>query len=149
MAAHLRTQIRDAVAAALTGLPTTGARVYPSRVYPVQTADLPCLLVYARRDDVQLETIHAPKYLQRTVELEVVALAKAASDLDDVLDQMCKEVEAALAMPVAALAGIAQDINPVSTEFELVGAAEKPTGSASMIFTVGYFNLENAPDVAH
>jgi hypothetical protein len=28
------------------------------------------------------------------------------------------------------------------------GDAEKPMGSATMIFQVEYFNLENAPDVA-
>ena len=33
--AHLRKQIRDNVVTALTGLSTTGSRVYGSRVYPM------------------------------------------------------------------------------------------------------------------
>ena len=35
MANHLRRQIREAVAGAVTGLTTTAARVYQARVYPV------------------------------------------------------------------------------------------------------------------
>jgi hypothetical protein len=47
--AHLRKQIRDNVVTALTGLSTTGSRVYGSRVYPMAAANLPGLCVYARR----------------------------------------------------------------------------------------------------
>ncbi|MEY2654030.1 MAG: hypothetical protein RLZZ524_1058, partial [Pseudomonadota bacterium] len=45
MANHLRQQIREAVAGAVTGLTTTGARVYQGRVYPLEDAQLPGLTV--------------------------------------------------------------------------------------------------------
>jgi hypothetical protein len=149
VANHLRRQIREAVGTAVTGLATTSTRVFQSRVYPVQTAELPCLLVYSRSETSEVVSIHAPKMLERKLTLEIVAIAKAVADLDDTLDQICKEVETALAMPVAGLAGLAKDINLVSTEYDLEGVSEKPTGSATLIYEIGYFNLENAPDTAH
>lgn len=52
---HVRTQIRGVVATTLTGLATTGARVHPSRLWPLQKADLPALLVYTTSDQVDYE----------------------------------------------------------------------------------------------
>lgn len=46
--AVLRKQIRDNVVTTLTGLSTTGSRVYASRVYPMAAANLPGLCVYAK-----------------------------------------------------------------------------------------------------
>lgn len=148
MANHLRRQIREGVGVAVTSLATTGARVFQSRVYPTQTTELPCLLIYTRGETVIAETIHSPRLLQRSVQLEVVAIAKAAADLDDTLDQICKEVEIALTDPCPNLASIAKSIVLTSTTFDLQREGEKPTGSATMVYDVEYFNLENAPDVA-
>jgi predicted phage gp36 major capsid-like protein len=148
VANHLRRQIREAVAGAVTGLATTGARVFQSRVYPLQTAELPGLLVYTRSETSEPITIHPDRDIERVLSLEIVAVAKANADLDDTLDQICKEVETVLAMPLAALNGKAKSIQLVSTEFDLQGSGERPTGSATMTFEVDYFNAENAPDVA-
>jgi hypothetical protein len=93
-------------------------------------------------------TIHAPRMQQRSVNVEVVAVARAVADLDDTLDGICKEVEIALSMPLSALAGIAKNVTLASTEIELTGGAEKPVGTATMTYVVEYFALENAPDVA-
>ncbi len=147
MANHLRRQVREGVALAVTSLATTGARVFQSRVYPLQSAELPGLLVYSRSETVTPTTIHGPRLLERALQIEIVAVAKAVADLDDTLDQICKEVEIALVDPVAALAGVAKSIVLLSTEFELQ-AAERPTGTATLTYEVSYFNLENAPDVA-
>ena len=51
--AHLRKQIRDNVVTALTGLSTTGSRVYASRVYP----NLPGLCVYTKSESVEILTM--------------------------------------------------------------------------------------------
>ena len=148
MADHLRRQIREAIATAVTGLTTTSTRVYQSRVYPLETGNLPCLLVRSSSEVVEALTIHAPRMQQRSVNVEVVAVARATADLDDALDGICKEVEIALAMPVSALAGKAKNCSLSSTEIELTGGAEKPVGTATMTYVVEYFALENAPDVA-
>lgn len=148
MANHLRRQIREAVATRLTGLSTTGASVHQSRVYAVQDSELPCLLVFTRSESIGETTIHAPKVVSRVLTLEIVAIAKANDALDDTLDQICKEVEVALANPVTALEPLAESIGLVSTEYELSGAGEKPTGQATLLYEINYFTAENAPDVA-
>lgn len=149
MANHLRRQIREAVATAITGLATTGARVFPSRVYPLETeGDLPGLLVFTLAEASSRSTLPAPGLMQRTVRLQVVAVAEATADLDAALDQICKEVEIALAMPCAALAGIAKTITLTSTDVELRGTSSRPVGQAAMTYEVVYMAAENAPDVA-
>ena len=149
MANHLRRQIREAVATAISGLATTGARVFPSRVYPLETeGDLPGLLVFTLAEASSRSTLPAPGLMQRTVRLQVVAVAEATADLDDALDQICKEVEIALAMPCAALAGIAKTITLTSTDVELRGTSSRPVGQAAMTYEVVYMAAENAPDVA-
>jgi hypothetical protein len=148
VANHLRRQIREGIGAAVTGLTTTSTRVFQSRVYPLEVADLPGLLVRSSSEVVEVLTIHAPRMQQRSVNVEVVAVARAVADLDDTLDGICKEVEVALAMPISALAGIAKNVTLASTEIELTGGAEKPVGMATMTYVVEYFALENAPDVA-
>lgn len=148
MANHLRRQIREAVATAVTGLATTSTRVYQSRVYPVETANLPCLLVYTNNEQSEPATIHPTRLLERTLTLEIVALAKATADLDDTLDGICKEVETALAMPVSGLAALAKEIHLTETAYELAGTAEKPAGLARLTYAIAYFTAENAPDVA-
>lgn len=148
MANHVRRQIREAIGTAVTGLVTTGANVFQSRVYPVQTSELPCLLINTRNESSAVITIHGPPMLERTLNVEVHALAKATADLDDVLDGICKEVEVVLADPVAGLSSLARSITLTSTDFELQGTAEKPAGRATLVYEVAYFTLENAPDVA-
>lgn len=149
MADHVRQQIREAVGTAVTGLVTTGARVFQSRVYPLQTTELPGLLVYTRSETSEPTTIHAPKVLQRTLQLQIVGVAKAVADLDDTLDLICKEVEVAVALwSMAGLGGLAKSINLISTEYDLQGVSEKPTGSATLLYEAEYFTLENAPSTA-
>ena len=149
MANHLRRQIREAVATAVSGLATTGARVFQARVYPMERAgDLPGLLVFSLAETSEGTTLGAPRLMTRVLRLQVVAVAEAVADLEDQLDQICKEVEVALAMPVPALAGIAKTITLVSTDIELQGTSSRPVGQAAMTYEVVYIAAEDAPDVA-
>jgi hypothetical protein len=50
MANHVRQQIRERVATTLTGLTTTGSKVYQSRVYPLAANNLPGLLVFTNSE---------------------------------------------------------------------------------------------------
>lgn len=147
MANHLRRQIREAVATAVTGLATTSTRVFQSRVYPLEAADLPCLMVRTLSEASEPATIHGPRELYRVLSLQVVAMARAVSDIDDTLDQICKEVEIALAVDIT-LGGKCKSVTLTSTTIELTGTSERPVGSATMVFDVDYYVMENAPDVA-
>lgn len=149
MADHVRTQIRNGFVTLLTGLATTGARVYKARVYPLESADPSGLLVFTHSERVSVESLGAPRLYDRSVRVAVVAIAKATDSVavDDQLDQICKEVEVALAMP-STLDSIAKSITLVSTQFEIRGGAEVPTGAATMVYDVAYITQETAPDVA-
>lgn len=147
MANHLRRQIREAVATAVTGLTTTATRVFQSRVYPLETADLPCLLIATQSETSEPMTIHGPRELMRVLSLQVVAMARAVADVDDTLDQICKEVEIALAADLT-LGGKCKTVTLTATAIELTGTAEQQVGKATMSFDVDYYVLENAPDVA-
>src|SRR5574343_361509 len=97
MANHVHKQIRDAVKTALTGLATTGSRVWANRLQVMQDADLPGLRIYADDETSADLSMHAPGISERQLTLVVEAVVKAVSGLDDTLDQIAKEVETALA----------------------------------------------------
>lgn len=145
MADHLHKQIRDAVKTALTGLTTSGARVYANRLQPMQDANLPGLRIYLDDEKAGQQTIHAPAVQERRLTLAVDACAKAVSGLDDTLDLMSKEVEIALAAGIT-LAGKNLEITYTGMTFddELL---DKPVGVKRMRFTVSFYALNNAPDV--
>jgi hypothetical protein len=149
MANHLRRQIREAIATAVTGLTTTGSRVYQSRVYPLRPDNLPALRVMTQSESVATATLPAPRLLERRLRVDVEAVAQAAADLDDTLDGICKEVEIALAMPLGALGALVKTITLQSVDITLVSEADQPVGVAAMAYEAVYMAAENAPDVAY
>lgn len=146
MADHVRRQLRDAVAAAVTGLATSGARVYTESARIMQDQHLPGLKIYTGDEAGEDETIHSPSVRARTVELVVECVAKAESGMDDTLDQMALEVEQALA------SGVTVDGQPVALPYDglesrSTGEPEQFTGSLALRFNVSLRNLADAPDV--
>ena len=146
MASHVRRQLREAVSNALDGLPTTGARVFDSRVYPLQDTELPALRIYAESEEALVDTIHTPALIERTVELRIEGVAKAAADLEDTLDAISAEVETALAGGVS-FGGKTVTLVYVGCEITLSGEGEKATGSIALRYSAVLFNLAGTPDV--
>jgi hypothetical protein len=126
--AHLRKQIRDNVVTALTGLSTTGSRVYASRVYPMAAANLPGLCVYAKTEEVETTTITRPRTQFRTLTLSVEGFVVATSGLDNTLDAISLEVEEALAIDPSR-SNLAKDTRVESIEAEYVDDGEQPVGT--------------------
>ena len=145
MADHLHKQIRDAVKTALTGLSTTGSRVFANRLQPLQDANLPALRIFADEERAEAMTIHAPQMLGRELTLVVEACAKATTALDDTLDQISKEVETALAAGIT-LGGQNLQITYTGMSFD-DEQLDKPIGVKRMSFTTPYTAMSNAPDV--
>lgn len=144
MANHVRRQLREAAATLVTGLTTTGARVYQSRIYPVEDANLPCLLIYTTSEDAEPASIH--DMIERRVELRVEAHAYASADVDDTLDLIAQEVEVALAPGVTINAkGIPLDYRGMSIEFD--GDSERPRGRLTLQYQAKLFTAASAPDV--
>lgn len=146
---HVRTQIRGAAATALTGLTTTGARVFKSRIRPADDDELPCLLVYCDDErDIEKTTAGNPGRLSRPLELIIKGLAKKTAALDDELDKIALEVEVAIAANVT-LGGLVRegawlrDIGVTMNE-----EMETPCGEIVMVFSATYSTNSNAPEVA-
>ena len=75
---HVRQQVRDAAVARLTGLPLTGARVFASRIRPIEQSQLPCLLVQTNDEEVLPATVHGA--YARQLQLVVECVAQASGD---------------------------------------------------------------------
>jgi len=147
VANHLRKQIRDAAVAALTGLATTGANVFPSRVYELQDADLPALKVDTNEESVQIDSMGgAARVVSRALNLIVHACVKQNATYNDTIDQIIKEVEVAIAANQSL--GGAKYVQLTGIAIEMAGEGEKPVAVATMTFEVPYFSALNAPDVA-
>lgn len=151
MANHVRQQIREAAAALLTGLATSGARVYQSRIRVYADADLPCLNITTNDELINAASVGFPTLLDRQINMVVEAVAKQSANLDDALDTMCKEVEIALNATVNTntLGGIAKHTVLSSIEINMNGDGEVPVGSARMNFTVTYKTRADQPDIAY
>jgi hypothetical protein len=145
---HIRQQLREAFAAQVTGLTTTGARVFQSRIRNLAAADLPALRIYTDQETVEDGSIlDVPWEQRRTILLRCEAVAKAAANLDDTLDLMCKEVEVAIAAN-STLGGLALlHCSLASTEIQMDGNSEVPAGMATMSWKIEAFTMSNAPDV--
>lgn len=147
MANHLRRQIREAAATLVTGLTTTSTRVFQMRVYPLQDAELPGLLVFTKDESSQRTTFPRPSIFERTVELVIEGYAKANADLEDTLDGIAKEVEIAIAGDPG-FSGKAKSSTLRSTEVEMQDGVESPIGMVRLVYDVTYFAREDTPDVA-
>jgi len=147
MANHIRQQIRERVATTLTGLTTTSSNVFQSRVYPLENANLPAIIIYTKSEDSEPVVIGTNRLMNRELTLAVEAYVKSVSNSDDTIDTITKEVESALAADTT-LDGLAKDIYLESTEITYTGEGEKPIGVCTMNFIVEYCTAQSSPDVA-
>ena len=145
MANHIRQQIREKFGTTLTGLTTTGSRVYESRVYPLET--VPALVIYTKSETSKPIVIGTDRVMSRELSVVVEGYAKATSNFDDTIDTISKEVEEAIAAD-RTLDGLAKDCYLESTEIEFNGEGEKPLGYVSLTFLTNYYVQETNPDVA-
>lgn len=146
MPSHVRQQIREAAGALLTGLATTGARVYQSRVRPLSEAELPALRIYTDGDETETLSLDRPAVQDRTVRLRVEAVTRAADNLDDTLDAICKEVEAAIGNNPT-LSGTARECVYSGTEIDMQANGDRVAGVARMNFAASVQTMSNAPDI--
>lgn len=145
--AHVRKSIRDNIVATLTGLSTTGARVYPTRVYPIADALLPGIAIYTRSEEVLNSTITIGRNLVRTLTVAVEIYAKGVTGLDDTVDAIASEIEVALAADVTR-GGLAKDTRVLSFESDFSGDPDQPVGTGTITVEIDYVTIEGAPEVA-
>ena len=144
---HVRQQLRERAATTLTGLSTTGSKVYQSRVYPLGNSNLPGLLIYTKSEDSETVTMSGARTLLRNLSLVIEGYVKAVSNYDDTVDTIAKEVETAMGNDVT-LNGLAKNSYLESTEIQYDGEGEKPVAVVSLTYSVEYMTKENAPQTA-
>lgn len=144
---HLRQLIRSNIVTAVTGLATTGSRVYQTRIYPLEQSKLPGLCVYTRAETTEYTTISLPRRQERTLEVVVEAYASAVANLDNTLDTIAAQVEEALAADVTR-GGYAKDTKVIAFEADFDGSGEQPVGVGRLTVQVIYTNRENEVESA-
>lgn len=145
---HVRTQIRDAFVARLTGLPTTGANVFGQRTRP-NTDALPYLKVFIGDDSGELLTVGDDRSEQRNAEIVIEAYAKDGGDMEDILDQIALEVQAQIATTAdLRFGGLVSDIGAPGIQPDVDDSLEKPCGVNRITYPITYFIAGTNPAVA-
>jgi|TARA_R110000824_G_scaffold270162_3_gene458607 hypothetical protein len=145
--AHVRQQIRERIATEVTGLSTTGSKVFQSRVYPLQASNLSGLLIYTTAESSEpIDMGGTSRLMNRTLSVIIEAYVKAVSNYDDTVDTICSEVEVALGG--STVNGLVKDIYLESTEINYQGEGDQPLAIATMTWNVLYETASNAPDTA-
>lgn len=144
---HGRTQIRSALAAALTGLPTTGQRVFVNRVHPVTEAELPCISIAVDSERIQHSTLRTPRFQERELTAVVRIIARATASVDTILDGAIVEVESAI-YANRTLTGLARDSRVTSIDVALDDGAERPTGVAGITVLIDWAAVEGSPQIS-
>lgn len=129
---------------AVTGLTTTAARVYESRVLPLTTAAFPCLCVYTRTDSPDYLAGHMAKTPRRELEIHVEGYVRG--DDQSKLDDIAAEVETAV-FASSALAAF----GPLWLGEQTMGVdgeGEALISTVDMVFRSQYATVEGSPQTA-
>lgn len=150
--AHVRTQIRDAVVAALAGLSTTEDRVYSGRSRPKEKDAEPFLLVYCTEERSEVTAMGADPILDRVLTLAVEGCCVAqdyegAQEVEERLDQIALEVEPAITED-SSLGGLAIEVTLTGARIAVQAPGERHAGNIRMEFRVHYRTRESAPGTA-
>jgi hypothetical protein len=144
MAIHPRRAIREAAAAKLRGRPDAAAPVFENRMLTLRRCALPAVAVYALQETVDAASASsAPRELKRTLQLAIDVVASHTDDLDDVLDELARQVEREMHGDET-LSGTASDSLLASTSVDLAMDGERPAGRAQLIYSVTYYT--HAPE---
>jgi len=142
---HGRKAIREAFRQRLIGRTAAEDRVFASRLAPIRVGMLedegPALLIYVRG-----ETIDPADYsitgedgvARRRLEVTIEGVAIGSQTVDDVLDDLANEIEAALEdwdIPGYEAA----DPRLVESEIDVSEAFERPVGSCALTYVLNYY----------
>ena len=141
--AHVRKAIREHVVTTITSLSTTGSNVYETRYFPLQTGNLPALIVYTLDETIEDYTIGQNTRTQlRSLNLIIEAHCRGTANIDDTLDTIAEEVEEAMVTDITR-GGNAKDTKLVATEVDFDTASQK-TGLMRLTYLISYNTVENA-----
>jgi hypothetical protein len=143
--AHIRKQVRDAVVAEVTGLATTGARVYTEQVAPLDPSQLPALLVSTPAEDAEQSEKFGGVLVRREITVDIAIKVKTGTPVAT-LDAIAEQVETALGTTLT-VAGAPVDVDYVGMQSDLSDDADRAIGSMVLRFTVTVWTEPGAPGV--
>lgn len=149
--AHVRKQLRDAVALAVTGLTSTGSRVYKSRSLPLSAAaaELPALCVFARQDTPDYDAGAMGTRVLRVLEVHLQGYWRGAdgSAIEDGLDGIAEQVETAIfANPT--FTGLAHGTRLGPQVIDVDAEGDQTVGVIDIVLEILYRTAEGAPGTA-
>lgn len=137
---HARQSIREAVATAVTGLATTGSRVFQSRMRAQES--LPCLLVTT--NDESVDRVGVENEMERVIEIQITGLAQSASGLDDTVDTIAEEVETAIgANPTFGGKVRGMQLSGIAVDFD--DSLQQPVAAVTLRYRATYFTNAGTP----
>jgi len=145
MTTHVRQQIRDRIVSNVTGLSSTGDRVYKSRVWPLNADTMPALLVYSTSEDSITRAMGSTQTLDRQLSVTIEGYVRNITVYDNEIDTIAKEVEIAMASD-ATLNGLAKFSYLASTEISYNGEGDQPIGIVTLNYAIQYWTATNAPE---
>lgn len=144
MANHVRQQLREALAALLTGLATTGANVRAHRAYANQT--YPALAIYTAEEEVGEGTVGG--LVERRVAVRIEGAARAIEGVvEDVLDTIAKEVEVAINLGLT-VGSVFVPMTYQGMTMEMDADGDKPIGVITLNYEAVLCNQRSTPDIA-
>lgn len=141
---HARTRIRQAFVELLQGKTLVGTKVYDSRLYTMEFASLPGIIVFSPNEEVATNTISPPRSQDRNVKIVVECYAKATKDVNITVDNIAAEIEKLVANNVV-LQKLCKDCRLLSTDITLNVDGDQPVAVATLTFSVAYRTKENNP----
>lgn len=141
-----RKAIRHAIADVLKGNTDAGDNVFPSRVRPIWSTELPYIAVYTRDESAEIFNA-SPRELRRTLTVAIEIGAKGDDAFDDALDDIAHQIERIMSENQT-LDGIASDIVLSRTDIELAAEGDKQHGGAVLSYDVTYYSLDVSEGVA-
>lgn len=136
MVDHVRKSIRDAAVTDLTGLATTGANVFTSRLSSLDEGEMPGWYVMLRDESGDDDAVGT---YSRTGDLVLEGWAAGGDGLEDKLDTMAAEAEAALYAADSELRGKLMNFGPPRTQLDLpTDEAARRIGKVRILIPVTY-----------
>ena len=140
--AHARQQIRQAFAAAVMGLPLTGANVFVTRIDALEQQSLPAIMIYTEDENSFPEAAGSNRPLRREVQVVVDAALAANVGFDDEIDLIAANIETAIS-GAAGIWALLKDMHLSATKMSVDGMGEKRMASVRLHFDVVYMTREN------
>lgn len=149
--AHVREQIRDAIAALLIDLPTTGERVEIGRARPLGNDYEPTLFIFTTDDTLKSRSMSKPRTERRSLIVRIEGRVIQPDVPDDALDKIATEVTAKMATQQKLKASNGRYLNidmlPQKTVAKTQALGDQHEGAVGIEYLVTYAIKENAPEV--